>query len=57
VGTGDAGYCYGASPLTPNRTGTRSFGGDSSGVLAGSQQFVDCCLTGALNTANCVALN
>jgi prepilin-type N-terminal cleavage/methylation domain-containing protein len=58
VGTGFDGYCYSASPTSLNRTGTRSFGGDASGVLAGSQQSIDCCGgTGALITANCVALN
>ncbi len=58
VGVGFDGYCYAASPTSLNRTGTRSFGGDASGVLAGSQQSIDCCgATGALLTANCVALN
>lgn len=58
VGVGDDGYCYAGSPTSLNRTGTRSFGGDASGVLAGSQQATDCCNgTGALVTANCVALN
>lgn len=60
VGTGFDGYCYSASPTSLNRTGTRSFGGDASGVLAGSQQQIDCCAGGAvvgtLNTANCVPL-
>jgi type IV pilus assembly protein PilA len=56
VGNGAAGYCYGASPSTLNRTGTRSFGGDSSGVLGGTQGAIACCTTGALTTA-CPALN
>ncbi len=56
-GTGDIGYCYGASAATPNRTGTRSFGGDSSGVLAGTQgPSLACCNTGVLATNICAAL-
>ena len=57
VGKGVDGYCYQTSPSTLNRTGTRSFGGDSSGVLAGTQGTANCCATGALNTAACRALN
>lgn len=61
VGLGDDGYCYGASPTTINRTGTRSFGGDASGVLGGSQGALACCVgaptAGSLNTAVCAPLN
>ncbi len=58
VGAGVDGYCYAASPTALNRTGVRSFGGDQSGVLAGTQGAVACCqATGQLNTAACVALN
>ena len=57
VGVGVDGYCYQASPSTLNRTGTRSFGGDASGVLAGTQNAVACCAAGVLVTANCIALN
>jgi prepilin-type N-terminal cleavage/methylation domain-containing protein len=58
VGVGKDGYCYGASPTTLNRTGTRSFGGDASGVLAGTQGSVACCNAGQLDPApTCVALN
>lgn len=58
VGAGVDGYCYGASPTTLNRTGTRSFGGDASGVLAGTQTSVACCAgAGALDTGACIALN
>jgi type IV pilus assembly protein PilA len=57
IGTGFDGYCYQASPSTLNRTGTRSFGGDASGVLAGTQNAVACCSGGAINTAACNALN
>jgi len=57
IGKGFDGYCYQASPSTLNRTGTRSFGGDSSGVLAGTQGAIACCTAGAINTGACVALN
>lgn len=60
VGTGIAGYCYQASPVTLNRTGTRSFGGDASGVIGGSNgQFTCCAASGVdmiLNTTVCPAL-
>ncbi len=59
VGNGAAGYCYQASPLTLNQTGTRSFGGDASGVIGGSQGQFDCCTASGvdmiLNTAVCPA--
>ncbi len=57
IGSGVDGYCYGASPTTLNRTGVRSFGGDVSGVLAGTNGSVACCVGGALSTAACVPLN
>jgi prepilin-type N-terminal cleavage/methylation domain-containing protein len=59
IGSGRAGYCYQASPVTLNRTGTRSFGGDSAGVLGGSQGALTCCAaaTAALDTGVCPALN
>ncbi len=55
VGSGFDGYCYSASPTSLNRTGTRSFGGDASGVLGGTQGQLDCCVgspngVGTLNT-------
>jgi type IV pilus assembly protein PilA len=57
IGTGFDGYCYGASASTPNRTGTRSFGGDSSGVLGGTQgPSLACCNGGILDTGVCAAL-
>jgi len=46
-------YCYGASPTTLNRTGTRSFGGDSSGLLQGTVGSAACCVTGAILPAAC----
>jgi type IV pilus assembly protein PilA len=58
VGVGVEGFCYYAQPLTLNRTGTRSFGGDSSGVLAGTQGNVTCCDgAGSLDSKACPALN
>ena len=58
VGVGVDGYCYGASPTTLNRTGTRSFGGDASGVLAGTQGTKACCLAaGAIDPTACLPLN
>jgi type IV pilus assembly protein PilA len=36
-------YCYNAQPTTLNRTGTRSFGGDASGMLGGTNGNVACC--------------
>jgi len=46
-------YCYAASPSTVNRTGTRSFGGDSSGVLQGTAGGAMCCLNGAIDQTAC----
>ena len=58
IGKGVDGYCYGASPVTLNRTGTRSFGGDASGVLAGSQGARTCCLAaGIIDTGQCVPIS
>ena len=42
-------YCYEARPTTLNRTGTRSFGGDSSGAITGTYGDVDCCTAGILS--------
>ena len=42
-----ANYCYQASPITPNTTGVRAFGGDASGVLgANTASTTVCCNTG-----------
>jgi len=57
IGSGRSGYCYGATPTTLNRTGVRSFGGDASGVLGGTQGNATCCGNATLNTAACPALN
>jgi type IV pilus assembly protein PilA len=44
-----ANYCYQASPITPNTTGVRSFGGDASGVVGANNSAVDCCTNGVLS--------
>ncbi len=41
-------YCYAASPTSLNRTGTRSFGGDTSGVVAGTMGVLNCCTAGSI---------
>jgi prepilin-type N-terminal cleavage/methylation domain-containing protein len=50
-------YCYQARPSSLNRTGTRSFGGDSSGVVAGTFGDIDCCAAGSLVGACRAILN
>ena len=61
IGVGVDGFCYDASPVTLNRTGTRSFAGDASGVLGGSQAYSGTCCTGAITldgaVGRCAALN
>jgi len=57
VGTGKSGFCSHGQPLTFNRTGTRSFGTDSSGVLAGTLGDVVCCDAGILDSDACPAMN
>ena len=57
VGVGASTYCYLAQPSSLNRTGTRSFGGDFSGVLGGTQGVAACCVTGQLSAAACPAPN
>lgn len=52
-------YCYFASPLTANRTGVMSFGGDSTGVIYGTQPAsgpVQCCVAGMVDATICPAL-
>jgi type IV pilus assembly protein PilA len=44
-------FCYQAQPTTLNRTGTRSFGGDSSGTLQGAVGSANCCVAGILAPA------
>ena len=66
VGTGRDGFCYNASPIRVKRVepgdgpyapGTRSFGGDASGVLGGTQAYFDCCKHGRLDQTACPPLN
>jgi prepilin-type N-terminal cleavage/methylation domain-containing protein len=57
VGTGVDSYCYVGQPLTLNRTGTRSFAGDASGVLGATQGVAGCCVAGNLDTTICPAMN
>ncbi len=56
VGTGVPQYCYGTQPITLNRTGVRSFGGDDSGVIGGANGSLVCCAAGAVNTTTCPAI-
>ncbi len=44
-------FCYEAQPTTLNRTGTRSFGGDSSATLQGTTGSANCCVAGILAPA------
>jgi prepilin-type N-terminal cleavage/methylation domain-containing protein len=57
VGVGAATYCYLAQPSVLNRTGTRSFAGDFSGVLGGTQNVAACCANAVLVPSVCPALN
>ncbi len=56
IGTGVAQYCYLAQPITLNRTGVRSFGGDDSGVIGGGNGTLACCGAGFVDTTVCAAL-
>ena len=49
-------FCYGATPSVPGKTGVRSFGGDSSGVIGQTQTTTNCCATTGLDAATCPAL-
>ena len=50
-------FCYQAKPAVAGKTGVRSFGGDSSGVIGQSNNSTDCCdATGNLLVATCAAL-
>jgi prepilin-type N-terminal cleavage/methylation domain-containing protein len=44
-------YCYQALPTSLNRSGTRSFGGDASGILQGTMGSANCCLGGIIAAA------
>jgi type IV pilus assembly protein PilA len=50
-------FCYQATPAVAGKTGVRSFGGDSSGVIGQSNAAIACCNgSGGLITATCPAL-
>lgn len=49
-------YCYQSRPANPGRTGVRSFGGDSSGVLVESNAGLACCTSGAAVSPSCSAI-
>ena len=50
-------FCYQSQPAVANKTGVRSFGGDSSGVVGQSNSpTATCCLISGLDTAACPAL-
>jgi prepilin-type N-terminal cleavage/methylation domain-containing protein len=56
IGTGVAQYCYLAQPITLNRTGVRSFGGDDAGIIGAANGTIACCANGAVDTNVCPAL-
>ena len=49
-------FCYASTPAVANKTGVRSFGGDSSGVIGQSNNTVACCDNNGLISATCPAL-
>jgi len=50
-------FCYQSTPAVAGKTGVRSFGGDSSGVIGQSNAAIACCNgTGELISATCPAL-
>ena len=50
-------FCYQATPAVAGKTGVRSFGGDSSGVIGQSNNSgATCCSAGNLVPATCPAL-
>jgi type IV pilus assembly protein PilA len=50
-------FCYQATPAVAGKTGVRSFGGDSSGVIGQSNAAIACCdSTGGLLSGTCPAL-
>ncbi len=46
-------FCYASQPNVANKTGVRSFGGDTSGVLGQNPASALCCAAGVLDTATC----
>jgi prepilin-type N-terminal cleavage/methylation domain-containing protein len=49
-------FCYASNPAVQNKTGVRSFGGDSSGVVGQSNSPTEACCAAAGLTAACPAL-
>jgi prepilin-type N-terminal cleavage/methylation domain-containing protein len=50
-------FCYQSTPSVAGKTGVRSFGGDSSGVIGQSNgSTVSCCASGSLNAVTGPAL-
>jgi len=49
-------YCYQSQPINPGRSGVRSFGGDSSGVIVASNAGIPCCTAAANVSPSCSAL-
>ncbi|HUG51982.1 MAG TPA: prepilin-type N-terminal cleavage/methylation domain-containing protein [Vicinamibacteria bacterium] len=48
-------YCYQATPSTAGKTGVRSFGGDSGGIVQ-TNTTTSCCTAGGIDTAACIVL-
>jgi type IV pilus assembly protein PilA len=46
-------FCYASQPNVANKTGVRSFGGDTSGVLGQNPGSVLCCTAGVLDNVSC----
>ena len=52
-----ANFCYLAQPISPNRSGVRSFGGDNAGAVGGGTGILACCdAVPAVNTGVCPAV-
>ncbi|HUG53164.1 MAG TPA: prepilin-type N-terminal cleavage/methylation domain-containing protein [Vicinamibacteria bacterium] len=49
-------YCYQSQPINQGRTGVRSFGGDSSGVIVESNAGLACCTAAAAVSPSCAAI-
>jgi type IV pilus assembly protein PilA len=50
-------FCYQSTPSVAGKTGVRSFGGDSSGVIGQSNlSTASCCAAGSLDSVACPAL-
>ncbi len=49
-------FCYGARPAVANKTGVRSFGGDSSGIIGQSTSSTQCCTAEGVDLSACPPL-